>query len=118
MTSVCCRQRIGVTRPSERRATTVTAASTFIAERLAAERLLAEAVVATGTLKRAADADGSAYVSPDEGEGDLLVHSVGLGVGRLAAGARVEFEVHTGPTGLEAYDVLPIAGAPAPFEYH
>jgi CspA family cold shock protein len=76
------------------------------ARQLTEERLLAERVLATGTLKWFSDADGYGCISPDEGEGDLLVHC--LDCSGLPTGARVVFEVNTGPRGLEAYNVVPL----------
>lgn len=78
-------------------------------ERLAAERLLAETVMATGTVRRFDEEEGYGFVCADEGDDDLLFRSTTVAGGDLAAlirGARVEFEVHEGPTGLEAFNLV------------
>jgi cold shock protein len=82
----------------------------LMAKSLAAERVSAERVMATGTVKWLSEMRGFGFISPDEGDDDLLVQavSVGGGFGTLSEGARVEFEVHEGLKGLEAFAVVPL----------
>jgi CspA family cold shock protein len=84
-------------------------------ERLAAERLLAERVTASGTVRWFSEEEGYGFICADEGDDDLLFLSTSIAgedVTTLSQGARVEFEVHEGPKGLEAFSVVPIE-APA-----
>ena len=90
-------------------------------ERLAAERLLAETVRATGTVRRFDEGEGYGFVCADEGDDDLLFPSTSIAGGDRAAlsrGARVEFEVRQGPTGLEACSVVLIKAAAEGAEPH
>lgn len=83
-------------------------------ERLAAERLLAEAVWATGTVRRFDEAEGYGFICADEGDDDLLFRSTSVADEDLTAliqGVRVEFEVHEGQKGLEAFSVLHVEPA-------
>jgi CspA family cold shock protein len=78
---------------------------------LRTERLLAERVVCTGTVKWFSTEDGHGWISPDEGDEDLLVEAANLAeaeVTALTEGARVEFEVGVGHEGLEAFQVVAI----------
>ena len=80
-------------------------------ETLIAERLMAERVMATGTVKSFSAEKGYGLISPDEGDDDLFVQSTSIAGGgfeSLTEGARVEFEVHEGLRGLEAFSVVPM----------
>jgi CspA family cold shock protein len=82
-----------------------------LADVLRAERLLAERVIAKGTVKRFSVEDGCGFISADEGDDDLFVRSGSIACGgleTLSVGTRVEFEVHEGLRGLEAFDVVPV----------
>jgi CspA family cold shock protein len=82
---------------------------------LMAERLMAERVMATGTVKWFSDEKGYGFISADEGDDDLLVTSTSIADGgfkTLTEGARVEFEVHEGRTGLEAFGVVLVDALP------
>jgi CspA family cold shock protein len=82
---------------------------------LNAERIGADAVVECGTVRSFDPERGFGFISPDEGDGDILVRATSIAEGGLEAlteGARVEFEIHEGGSGLEAFDVVSI-DAPA-----
>jgi CspA family cold shock protein len=78
-------------------------------ERLAAERLLADRVTACGTVRWFSEEEGYGYICADEGDDDLLFLSASIAneeLTTLTQGARVEFEVHEGRKGLEAFGVV------------
>ena len=59
----------------------------------------------TGTVKWFNDAKGFGFIKPDDGSDDLFAHFSeiqGNGFRTLAENQRVEFEVRTGPKGLQA----------------
>ncbi len=65
----------------------------------------------TGTVKWFNDAKGFGFITPDEGSGDLFAHFSeiqGNGFRSLAENQRVEFEVKTGPKGLQASNIRPM----------
>jgi len=83
----------------------------LMAQKLTEERLRAERVMANGTVKSFSEKKGYGFISPDEGDDDLIFRSTsiaGRGFERLTSGTRVEFEVHEGSRGLEAFGVVPI----------
>ena len=83
-------------------------------ERLAEERLLAERVIATGNVRWFSREEGYGLICADEGDDDLLFRSTSIASAELttlAQGARVEFEVHEGPKGLEAFSVVLVEAA-------
>jgi len=89
--------------------------ATLMVEALAAERLVAERVTAKGTVKSFSAEKSYGFISPDEGDDDLIVQSMSIaegGLETLTEGARVEFEVDEGRSGLEAFNVLPIEAPP------
>ena len=84
----------------------------LMAQVLREERLLAERVFGAGTVKWFSEVRGFGYISPDEGDECLLVQAENVAAGgleTLTEGARVEFEVHEGRMGLEAFSVVPLA---------
>ncbi len=59
----------------------------------------------TGTVKWFNDSKGFGFITPDEGGDDLFAHFSeiqGNGFRTLAENQRVEFEIRTGPKGLQA----------------
>ena len=61
--------------------------------------------MATGTVKWFNDSKGFGFITPDGGGDDLFAHFSeiqGNGFRTLAENQRVEFEVRTGPKGLQA----------------
>ena len=84
---------------------------TLMSERLVAERLMADRVMCTGRVKWFSVLAGYGLISPDEGDGDLVVHAesvVACELRELIQGSRVEFEIHEGRRGLEAFGVVTI----------
>ena len=64
----------------------------------------------TGTVKWFNDAKGFGFITTEGGE-DVFVHFsaiTGGGFRSLQEGAQVEFEVTTGPKGLQAQNVTPV----------
>ncbi|HEY6140269.1 MAG TPA: cold-shock protein [Thermoanaerobaculia bacterium] len=64
----------------------------------------------TGTVKWFNDAKGFGFITTEKGE-DVFVHFSaiqGRGFRSLPEGAAVEFEVTTGPKGLQAQNVVPL----------
>lgn len=67
----------------------------------------------TGRIKWFNDAKGYGFIESAEGK-DVFVHYSSIqmdGYKSLAEGQEVEFEVVEGPKGLQASNVLPVAGA-------
>jgi len=63
-----------------------------------------------GTVKWFSDEKGFGFISQEGGE-DVFVHHtgiVGMGFKSLSEGQIVEFEVNTGPKGLQATNVRPV----------
>jgi len=84
---------------------------TLMSERLLAERLMADRVMGTGTVRWFSPTDVYGLISPDEGDDDVVVHAESVAachLRELIQGARVEFDVHAGRRGLEAFSVVPI----------
>jgi CspA family cold shock protein len=84
---------------------------TDMAEALTAERVMAERVVVKGTVKSFGAETGVGLISPDEGDGDVIVQASNVaegGLKTLTVGARVEYVVDEGPRGLEAFCVVPL----------
>jgi CspA family cold shock protein len=67
--------------------------------------------MATGVVKWFNDSKGFGFITPDEGGGDLFAHHTAImmdGYKSLKEAQRVQFEVRTGPKGLQAADIKPI----------
>jgi CspA family cold shock protein len=65
----------------------------------------------TGTVKWFNDAKGFGFITPEQGGDDLFAHFSeikGKGFKTLAENQRVEFEVKTGPKGLQAANIRPL----------
>ena len=66
--------------------------------------------MATGIVKWFNDAKGFAFITPDGGGEDLFAHFSAIqakGFKTLKEGQRVEFDVATGPKGLQAANIRP-----------
>ena len=64
--------------------------------------------MATGTVKWFNDAKGYGFITPDDGSEDLFAHFSaiqGQGFKTLKEGQRVNFDVTTGPKGLQAANI-------------
>ena len=67
--------------------------------------------MATGTVKWFNDSKGFGFIKSDEGGDDLFAHHSAIqmnGFKSLKEGQKVEFEVRTGPKGLQAANIRPI----------
>ncbi len=67
--------------------------------------------MATGTVKWFNDAKGFGFITPDGGGADLFAHFSAIqssGFKSLGEGAKVEFDVVSGPKGLQAANIKPL----------
>ncbi len=67
--------------------------------------------MATGTVKWFNDAKGFGFITPEGGGPDLFAHFSAIqsqGFKTLAEGTRVEFDVVSGPKGLQAANIRPL----------
>ena len=65
-----------------------------------------------GTVKWFNDAKGFGFISPEDGGADVFVHFSAIdakGFRSLQEGQRVQYEVTTGPKGVQAAGVTPVA---------
>lgn len=65
----------------------------------------------TGTVKWFNDAKGFGFITPEQGGDDLFAHFSEIkskGFRTLAENQRVEYEVKTGPKGLQAANIRPL----------
>jgi len=66
--------------------------------------------MATGKVKWFNDSKGYGFITPSDGSKDVFVHHSAIkmeGYRKLVEGQKVEFEVTTGPKGLQAQNVQP-----------
>jgi CspA family cold shock protein len=64
--------------------------------------------MATGTVKWFNDAKGFGFITPDAGGGDLFAHHTAIqmdGYKSLKEAQKVQFDVATGPKGLQATNI-------------
>ncbi|ABB07192.1 MULTISPECIES: cold-shock protein [Burkholderia] len=67
--------------------------------------------MATGTVKWFNDAKGFGFITPEGGGDDLFAHFSEIrveGFKTLQENQKVEFEVKTGPKGLQAANIRPV----------
>ncbi|MEO0317501.1 MAG: hypothetical protein RL404_1178 [Pseudomonadota bacterium] len=67
--------------------------------------------MASGTVKWFNDAKGFGFITPDGGGADLFAHFSAIqssGFKSLAEGQKVEFDVVSGPKGLQASNIKPV----------
>ncbi len=67
--------------------------------------------MASGTVKWFNDAKGFGFITPDGGGPDLFAHFSAIqsnGFKSLAEGQKVEFDVVSGPKGLQASNIKPV----------
>lgn len=68
--------------------------------------------MATGTVKWFNDSKGFGFIAPDAGGGDLFAHHTAIqmdGYKSLKEAQKVEFDVVTGPKGLQAANIRAIS---------
>uniref|UniRef100_A0A803LPW8 CSD domain-containing protein n=1 Tax=Chenopodium quinoa TaxID=63459 RepID=A0A803LPW8_CHEQI len=61
--------------------------------------------MAVGTVKWFNDNAGFGFIGPDDGGAEIFVH-VSVSQANMAEGQKVEFDVHQGPNGPEAFNKL------------
>jgi len=67
--------------------------------------------MANGTVKWFNDAKGFGFITPEGGGADLFAHFSAIqstGFKSLAEGQKVEFDVVSGPKGLQASNIKPV----------
>lgn len=71
--------------------------------------------MATGTVKWFSDAKGYGFIQPDDAGNDVFAHFSAIemeGFKTLKPGVRVQYELHDGPKGVHALQIVPVDAAP------
>ena len=72
--------------------------------------------MATGIVKWFSDAKGYGFIQPDDAGNDVFAHFSAIemdGFETLKPGVRVQYELHDGPKGVHALQIVPVDAKPA-----
>ena len=72
--------------------------------------------MATGIVKWFSDAKGYGFIQPDDAGNDVFAHFSAIemdGFKTLKPGVRVQYELHDGPKGVHALQIVPVDAKPA-----